>query len=178
MYERPASWLAGGKARKGAIKDTFGQATEIKQAYSGKLKADNQPTEKSKDEAPKDDKDKTDGESREDENGACPEGTDLVKGITEGWTRGGDKKRITLCSIPGTKVINTSATPHWKDDRYDGTTSHGETKIVVNYKIAKDALKMARAAKKDGVTLAATISYRSLAEQCSIVIKKHSRPAA
>lgn len=108
---------------------------------------------------------------------ACPDGTEQVKGITEGWTRSGHKKKITLCSIPGTAVINSSATPHWKNKGYDGTTANGVSQIAVNKNVAKDALAMAKAAKGDGITLTATIGYRSLEEQCSIYIRNHSRPA-
>jgi|GEM_PF-6031166 len=112
-----------------------------------------------------------------DDNGACPSGTDLVKGITVGWTRSGKEEKITLCAIPGTRVINSTATPHWKDKRYNGTTAAGETRIAVNADIAKDTLRMARAARKAGIVLQATIGYRSLAEQCSIVDKNHPLPS-
>lgn len=165
MYERPASWLAGGQARDKAIKDTHNHAQTIQQAYTKKVTAAQARNTPKKVATPADDK------------GACPTGTDEVKGITTGWTRSGEKQDLTLCAIPGTQVVESTATPHWRDAKYEGTTAAGETRIAVNYKIAREALKMAEAAQKDGVTLTATISYRSLAEQCSIVMKKHSLPA-
>lgn len=109
--------------------------------------------------------------------GNCPTGTTLVNSITEGYERSGSKKQITLCAIPGTRVIDSSATPHWKDARYKGTTAAGIKQIAVNANVAADALNMAQAAKSQGITLTATISYRSLYEQCSIVIKRYKRPS-
>ena len=108
--------------------------------------------------------------------GGCPAGTTVVDGITDGWERNGTKKQITLCTIPGTRVIDSSATPHWRDARYKGTTAAGIKQIAVNADSAAALLKLAQDAKQDGVTLTATIGYRSLYEQCSIVIKRYRRP--
>lgn len=104
--------------------------------------------------------------------GECPAGTTAVNGITEGYERSGQKKTITLCAIPGTRVIDSSATPHWRDARYKGTTAAGIKQIAVNADSAASLLKLAQDAKRDGITLTATIGYRSIYEQCSIVKRR------
>lgn len=109
--------------------------------------------------------------------GECPAGTTLVDGITDGWERDGTKKQITLCTIPGTRAIDNSATPHWRDPRYKGTSAARIRQIAVNADSAAALLKLAQDAQADGHTLTATIGYRSLYEQCSIVIKRYRRPS-
>jgi hypothetical protein len=111
--------------------------------------------------------------------GTCPTGTNLVQGITKGWKRGassgeGTEQNIVLCTIPGTEM---STIPHWTDDRYEGTSAKGLTEIAVNSEAAASFLQMATKAKEEGVTLSASIGYRSLYEQCSIVIRSISRPS-
>ncbi len=109
--------------------------------------------------------------------GSCPTGTELVKDITEGWDRGGDKKTIVLCSIPGTTMTGEGL---WKDERYKGTTALGITTLTINSKGAAALLEAAELAKSEEggkVTLGASIGYRSLFEQCSIYIRDYARPS-
>ncbi len=109
--------------------------------------------------------------------GECPIGTTLVDGITEGHElNNAAKKTITLCSIPGTRIVPTGASALWIDTRYNGTTAAKIKQITVNADIAAQTLEMAQYAKSKGHTLEATISYRSFYEQCSIILNHYSRP--
>ncbi len=109
--------------------------------------------------------------------GECPAGTTLVQGITEGHELNNPaKKAITLCSIPGTRIVTTGASALWSDARYKGTTAAKIKQITVNSDIAAQTLQMAQYAKSQGHTLQATISYRSFYEQCSIVMNNGYRP--
>lgn len=100
-------------------------------------------------------------------NGSCPVGQS-VSGVTRGWDRSGNQQPITLCAIPDTSM---SVIPHWKDSRYEGTSAAGITQIAVNSEAAQALADAAQKAKADGVTLTASIGYRSLYEQCSIVMR-------
>lgn len=105
--------------------------------------------------------------------GTCPTAagitTQVVSGITQGWEYStGAEKSITLCSIPGTEM---STIPLWTDSRYEGTSAAGVTTIAVNSEGAASLAEASAAAKKEGVTLKASIGYRSLNEQCSILAK-------
>jgi|GEM_PF-6918489 len=100
--------------------------------------------------------------------GSCPDGTSTVNGITNGWDRSGNQKSIALCSIPGTDM---STIPHWTDSRYQGTSAAGVKEIAVNSEAASSLLQASQLAQKEGVKLSASVGYRSLYEQCSIVMK-------
>ncbi len=99
--------------------------------------------------------------------GSCANGN-IIDKITRGWDRSGNQKSITLCAIPGTDM---STMPHWSDPRYEGTSASSITEIAVNSEAAKSLATIVEQAGKDGVKLSASVGYRSLYEQCSIVMK-------
>lgn len=100
--------------------------------------------------------------------GSCPAGTSVVQGITKGWVRGsGSETSITLCSIPNT---NAQVIPGWKNSKYEGTSALGLTKIAINSEAAQSLLDAATKYKKEtGHELSASVGYRSVYEQCSIL---------
>ncbi|MBP6037988.1 MAG: D-alanyl-D-alanine carboxypeptidase family protein [Candidatus Saccharimonas sp.] len=100
------------------------------------------------------------------QSGSCSAGT-LVPTITKGWTREGRETSITLCAVPGTE---SSGNPAWSDPRFEGTTAAGLKEIAVNSEASAALQKAAELAKTDGVTLSASVGYRSMYEQCSILL--------
>lgn len=96
----------------------------------------------------------------------CPAGTETVAGLTKGWEKNtGNEVAITLCAIPDTTA---QVNPGWTNEQYQGTSSKGIDKIVVNAKAAQSVLEAARAYKRaTGGTLSASVGYRSVYEQCS-----------
>lgn len=101
----------------------------------------------------------------------CPSisGIEPISGITKGWEKSTGKERaISLCAIAGTEM---SVVPLWQDTRYEGTSAAGISTIAVNSKGAEALLAAVKAAKSEGVTLKASVGYRSLYEQCSILAK-------
>ncbi len=111
-----------------------------------------------------------------DDRDGCPKNTERVEGITTGYNRKGKKIQLTLCAVDGTVDAFDSATKHWSDKRYKGTTAAGINKIAVAADAAASLRRATIAAKKDGVTLTASVGRRSLEEQCSIYLKNHKRP--
>jgi len=107
--------------------------------------------------------------------GSCFTGTNLISKITKGWEKDSHKETtIALCSIPDTKMSTISL---WTDPRYEGTSAAGITEMAINSKGSEALLHASQAAKKEGVTLTASIGYRSLFEQCSIYIQSNKRPS-
>lgn len=107
--------------------------------------------------------------------GTCPAGTDIVSGIGTGWAEDGTEKNITLCSIPNTSAqIN----PGWTNKKYQGTSSKGISKIVVNNDAAASLLKAATKYKQEtGNKLSASVGYRSVYEQCSFFMNGKNTPS-
>lgn len=97
--------------------------------------------------------------------------------IIKGWERDGTEVNMGFAPVVGTVLAPSSATAHWSNAAYEGATAFGCTELVMNTTSGAALAQAAQRAAQDGVTLTGTAAYRSLYEQCSIVIKSNPRPS-